>query len=99
MERCKARRNPLAAWTLIEGELMAITPEDSVLHRFNETGSFIWERLDGQQSLAEIAKLLTEEFEVPAAEAEADVAEFVGRMLQDKLIDPASLGEKCRLQG
>lgn len=85
-EDAKPKRNPMAAWTQVSGELMVITPENSVLHRFNETGTFIWQHLDGEHSLAEIAGLVAAEFEVSLEEANADVMEFVSKMLQDKLL-------------
>jgi hypothetical protein len=80
-------RHRLAAWTEIQGSAMVITAETSVLHEFNETGTYIWQHLTGEHTLQEIAQMLVEEFDVPPAQAQADVSKFVARLLEDKLIE------------
>ena len=52
------------------------------LFTLNEVGSFIWERLDGERALGEIAQELSEAFEVEALRAGDDLLEFT-RQLAD----------------
>jgi hypothetical protein len=52
----------------------------------NETGKFIWEHLDGTQSLHGIVTLVCDTFEVENTEAEADVDEFVGLLASAGLV-------------
>lgn len=56
------------------------------LYTLNETGAFIWQMLDGSRSVAEIAVLMAERYDAPAAEIEADVQETVGSLLEAKLL-------------
>jgi len=72
----------------IEGEIIivplvaGIGDADDELYTLNETGKAIWDRLDGQRSLAAVAAELTGEFDAPAAEIEADVLGFAAEMAQ-----------------
>ena len=92
------KRNSLAAWTQIEGELMVITPENSVLHRFNEPAAFIWHYLDGEHSLGDIAEMLVREFDITLPNATTDVTDFVARMAQDGLLEHENNGATCLRQ-
>lgn len=55
----------------------------------NGVGTAIWGQIDGQRSIAEIARVITAEFDVPEAEAEADVATFVEMLASKGLVDDA----------
>ena len=46
----------------------------------NETGKFIWSRLDGSKSVKDIAEAMTEEFDVSLEDAQKDVEDFVGEL-------------------
>lgn len=47
------------------------------LYRLNETGAFIWERIDGRRTIGDITSEMAEEFDVKRDIAEKDVIEFV----------------------
>jgi hypothetical protein len=47
----------------------------------NTIGAFIWERLDGDRSGTEIVRLLTEAFEVEAAQASEDYLAFLEQLM------------------
>ena len=49
----------------------------------NAVGTTIWQRIDGQATVDELARALSDEFDVSPAAAAADVAEFV-RLLSEK---------------
>ncbi len=80
------RQHPNAAWREVEGEVVIISPEDSVLHELNATASFIWKRATGQPSVEEIALQLAEEFEVEEAVALADARELVQQLMEKQLM-------------
>ena len=56
-----------------------IADMDSV-YTLNETGAFIWERLDGKSTLAEIISCMQSEFDVDAKTAKNDLLDFVTEM-------------------
>lgn len=53
-----------------------------MMHQLNLVGGLIWQRCDGQQTLADIAAALAAEFAVEPAEVAADVAEFVRELTE-----------------
>ena len=46
----------------------------------------MWELVDGQRTVAEIATVITDEYEVEPAVAEKDVLAFLDELLQKDLI-------------
>jgi len=56
-----------------------IADMDSV-YTLNETGAFIWEKLDGKSTLAEIISCMQTEFDVDAEIAKKDILAFVAEM-------------------
>ena len=51
-----------------------------------QVGEFIWQQLDGKQSLEDICSLITDQFDVDKKTAEADLTEFVAELLEAGLI-------------
>jgi hypothetical protein len=76
----------------IEGELIIVPLGSGIgdmedeLFTLNETGKAVWEKLDGQKSLKDIAKELIVEFEAPEGEIEKDVVGLVQELLKRKMV-------------
>jgi hypothetical protein len=76
----------------IEGELIIVPLGSGIgdmedeLFTLNETGRAVWEKLDGQKSLKDIAKELIVEFEAPEGEIEKDVVGLVQELLKRKMV-------------
>jgi Coenzyme PQQ synthesis protein D (PqqD) len=56
-------KNPKIAQRLFEERMLVITAKDSMLHRFNEVGTFVWGLLDKPLSMAEICGSIEEHFD------------------------------------
>jgi hypothetical protein len=56
-------KNPQIAQRLFEERMLVITAKDSMLHRFNEVGTFIWNLLENKLTIIEICKSIEEHFE------------------------------------
>lgn len=52
----------------------------SSIFTLNEVAGRIWGLLDGGRTLGDLRDALVEEFEVDAAQAEADLVEFLGQL-------------------
>jgi len=60
-----------------------------VMHELNDTGSFIWNSIDGRRSAQEIAALLSESYEVSPEAALTDTEALLQELSSRKLIVPA----------
>lgn len=64
--------NPLLAWREIDGQVIIISPEDSMVHELNESASFIWRQMSGGRNMKEIARLIETEYGLDASTATDD---------------------------
>lgn len=73
---------------LIEGDMIivplvaGIGAADDELYTLNETGKAIWQALDGQKTLGQVAAALTKEFSASADKIGADVLGFSAEMVR-----------------
>lgn len=82
----KPAQNSDTAVRKIDDVFYVMHPDTSELHNFNEVASRVWELVDGQRTVAEIATVITDEYEVEPAVAEKDVLAFLDELLQKDLI-------------
>lgn len=93
----RPRRHPDLAWRNWGGQVVILAPSghdpaappaqrDGAEHDLNEVGSLVWELCDGSHTVAEIARRLTEEFEVDSTTAERDAADFISELAGRKLV-------------
>ncbi len=72
----------------IEGDMIivplvaGIGDADDELYTLNETGKAIWHKLDGEQTLSQVAEALAEEFSSPEGEIHKDVLGFATEMVR-----------------
>ncbi len=71
---CKDRQT---ASRVLAGEAVVLTPLNSKIYNLNETGSRIWEWLDGEPTVGEIVANVRREFEVSEEQAIRDVVAFL----------------------
>jgi len=79
-------RNPSAAWTTVDGDVMIISPEDSVLHELNAAASFIWKQATGERTGRAIAEMLASEYEVAPETALTDTEELIAHLMGKNLL-------------
>ena len=79
-------RNPSAAWTTVDGDVVIISPEDSVLHELNATASFIWKQATGERTGRAIAEMLASEYEVAPETALTDTEELIAHLIGKNLL-------------
>jgi hypothetical protein len=80
------QKNPALAWREIDDETIIISPNDSVMHELNDTGSFLWKNIDGKKSAAELAELLVQNYEVAPDVALSDTQSLLEEMSSRKLV-------------
>ena len=57
------------------------------LYALNEVSAFIWQQIDGTETLGAVLKRVTSRFDVDRREAEADLAAFVHQLTSADLIE------------
>jgi methyltransferase-like protein len=63
-----------------------VSPEDGRLNVVNEVGAFIWNLIDGQNSIEAIIQQVVDNFDVSASQAQADVHAFVQALSERRLV-------------
>ena len=87
---CKDRQT---ASRVMAGEAIVLTPMNSKIYNFNETGSRIWEWLDGKPTVGELVAHMQCEFKVSEEQAQADIVAFLEELASKGMV---SLGESRR---
>ena len=91
------QKNPALAWRVIDDETVIISPNESLMHELNDTGSFLWKSIDGNRTTADLAALLVEIYEVTPDVALSDTESLLQELSSRKLVVPtASGGEASR---
>ncbi|MCS7039407.1 MAG: PqqD family protein [Caldilineales bacterium] len=69
-----------------EGQTVIINLQTGTLFSLNKTGSFVWQRLDGQKTLGELAADLATHYGVETTVTEPDVLELATALWRENLV-------------
>ena len=78
----------------IDGQLLIVPIATGIgdledeLYALNDTARFLWTRLDGRRTVADLADELAREYGAPRDEVEADVAGLIGELLKRRMVLP-----------
>ena len=61
----------------------------------NAVGAYLWESLDGELTVAELATQVRQTYDVSESQAEADVLEFLDELASEKWLSIRSVAETC----
>ena len=67
----------------VGSETIILTSAGEQLHTLDETGSFLWSKMDGSNNLGVLLDMLCTEYNVPRYTAQRDLAIFI-RELEEK---------------
>jgi hypothetical protein len=82
----RKRRSDVTA-RVVADECVLLDRDAGLIHQFNVTASFIWDRCDGWSTVDEIAARMAERFDVDPGVARVDVAAVVRQLLDLNLLD------------
>jgi hypothetical protein len=82
----KYKRAPDCAFREIEGEVFIVSSKTAGVHLLNSVGTFIWNLLDGEKTMNEIAVAVVAEFDVAAEDARWDTMEFIEEIKKSGII-------------
>jgi hypothetical protein len=80
------KRNDVTA-SMVEGECVLLDRDAGLVHHFNSTASFIWDRCDGRSTIEDIAAGMAQSFDVDPVIARNDVTMVVRQLRDLNLLD------------
>ncbi len=72
---------------VLDGETVVLDRQGAMIHQLNRTASYIWEKCDGQSTLAEIENQMAEAFDVDRKTAAKDLAAILWQLRQLNLLE------------
>ena len=84
MTRCYEKDNSMVA-RQVAGEMILVPIRQNVgdlahMYTLNDVASHIWQLINGGTTVDDIVSVMTQEYEVEAQQAEADVIEFLSQL-------------------
>lgn len=73
--------------TTIDGEAVMLESESGTYYGFNETATYIWNRVEDPTTVAEIREAMLAEYAVDPEQCERDVRDAVGTMVDNGLVE------------
>ena len=61
---------------MVDGEAVLVDPKQGMVRVLNPAGAHIWEMIDGQRAVAELAASIAAEYNIEAPRAQADTIAF-----------------------
>jgi hypothetical protein len=74
-------------WNVIDNEVVVLNLDSGHYYILNETGCRIWEMLDGNKTVADIAAGLCQEYDVTEKKAMRDTGKILEDLLAEKLVE------------
>ncbi|MFQ5841771.1 MAG: PqqD family protein [Thermodesulfobacteriota bacterium] len=87
-------KSPSTASQIIDDEAVIIVPSEQMVNVLNPVGSRIWDLADGRKCIAEIAEILSHEFDISYETALKDAIEFTGDLAEKKVMGFAGEGKE-----
>ena len=75
-----------AASRIIDGEAVVVSGAEGMVRVLNESGSLIWDFIDGERDVGALSRALEKRFAISGEAALADVEDFIGELLDKKMV-------------
>ena len=79
-------RNPDVLGRIVDNEAVLVMPQKGQVKVLNEVGGAIWNLVNGERTIAEIAEQICIQFTVDLATAQADTLKFFAELLDREII-------------
>ncbi len=73
-------RHAQVASRVVDGQAVIVLSDTGEVQILNEVGTRVWELIDGNHSVRQIAEIIADEFEVTPEDALADTQTFVEKL-------------------
>lgn len=78
--------NPNVLGRVVDNEAVLVLPDQGKVKVLNEVGAAIWEQIDGQRSIGEIAEKICEMYNIDLPTAGKDTTEFVAELADRQIV-------------
>ena len=78
--------SPELIWRQLGDELVIVRPSDGLVTVLNGVGAIIWQAIDGERTISEIARLVCEEYDVTQQQAEGDIVDLMNQLEGEGLV-------------
>ncbi len=85
-EMSKMSRRSDLKWSLVEDRAVLVDDAEGKVYQLDELATFIWQRLDGHQSLKQILNEVLETYEVELKKAKRHLFSFLQELRSKDLI-------------
>jgi hypothetical protein len=72
---------------LVDGDLLILNRERGEIHQLNPVAGFIWDKLDGQNTLEQLVMAITEKYDVEHDTAKRDLESLLKALSDLNLIE------------
>jgi hypothetical protein len=79
-------KTPDLIWRSLDDGTVIINPEQGDVKVLNNVGARVWELIDGQRSVGQIAQEITQDYEVSLDEANKDLQDYLKVMITQGLL-------------
>lgn len=80
-------RTEATAHRVVGDEALVVNFKDSFFYNLSPVGTFIWERCDGEHSVAQIVEEIVKEHDVEPEEAIRDCEQFLQELVQEGILE------------
>jgi len=77
---------PDTPWNTVEDEAVILNMESGHYYTLNEVGRFVWENIDGQNTLNDILQKILSTYNTGSKEGKEDLLQIVEELAKEKLI-------------
>ena len=79
-------KNPDAAYRTYDGLATVVLPGRAEVDVLNEVGSVIWQKIDGERTLAQILQDVLDEFDIGPEDARRDLFDFIEELRRHGMV-------------
>ncbi len=74
-------------WQEIDGQAIILSPKTNKAHELNASATLLWHLMEQARTLDEMAKKMTDEFEIDLVSACRDVESILERFVEEGLVE------------
>lgn len=80
------KKSENAVYRIVDEQAVIVEPKNGLVNVVNDVGSRIWAEIDGNNSAARIAEIITSEYDISADQALEDTLHFLSKLKNHQLI-------------